>query len=260
MAQITTSAPIFYSNGVSGASQIVGYESNRIRVARYSFTVPAGVTASKISVNFGQIYTGGGSPAISFKINQDPNSYANALGFNADGAVEAYNDGGRFYARVSGGNIEINTAGTYYLWIFPANGGYGYWAWNANTLNLEIAETRVYRLNINQPADSWLRIKRNGSNLWNGDLIYYNDILYITFGASPGYELTATLNGAPISNGYTHTVKGDVSISVAAEAQGLVYIDTGTALEAYQVFIDNGTAFEQYIPYIDNGSDWNMCI
>lgn len=40
---------------------------------------------------------------------------------------------------------------------------------------------------------------------------------------------------------------------------GLIYIDNGTKLEAYQVYIDNGTGWDLYIPYIDNGSGWDMC-
>lgn len=258
MATIQTSAPIFYSNGVQGASQIVGYEGGRIRAARYSFTVPSGVSASKISVNFGQIYTGGGSPTISFKINQDPNSYANAIGFNADGSIEAYNDGGRFYARISEGSTEINSAGTYYLWLFPANGEFGYWAWGANALSLDLTEARTYRLNLNQSAHSILQVKRNGALLGNGATLYFNDALTVTFSANAGYKASAALNGAPISSGYTHTVKGDVSVSVTAEAQGIVYIDNGGAFEPYQVFIDNGSSWEQYAPFVDSGISWEM--
>ena len=258
MATIQTTAPVFYSNGAQGASPVVGHEGGRIRVARYSFTVPSGVSASKISVNFGQIYTGGGSPVVSFKINQDPNSYANALGFNADGAVEAYNDGGRFYARISGGSTEINAAGTYYLWLFPANGEYGYWAWNANALSLDLTEARTYWLSLNQSAHSILQVKRNGALLGNGAMLYFNDTLTVTFGAVAGYKAAATLNGSPITSGINHTVTGDVSIAVTAEAQGLVYIDTGAKFEAYQVFIDNGSEWEQHMPFIDNGTEFEL--
>lgn len=42
-------------------------------------------------------------------------------------------------------------------------------------------------------------------------------------------------------------------------AEGLVYIDNGTSLDAYEVYIDNGTTWERYAPYIDNGTSWGLC-
>jgi len=39
---------------------------------------------------------------------------------------------------------------------------------------------------------------------------------------------------------------------------GVVYIDNGTELVAYQPYIDNGSGWDQVIPHIDNGKSWNM--
>lgn len=39
---------------------------------------------------------------------------------------------------------------------------------------------------------------------------------------------------------------------------GLVYIDNGGSLEAYQAYIDNGKDWELYMPYIDNGASFEM--
>ncbi len=261
MATINTSAPLFYIQGISGASNIVGRENDRNRVARYEFIVPAGVTASKISCNFGQIYAGSGSPTIRYKVNQDPNSYANAngaSGFAYDGTVETYLSGSLYYARIVSGGITINGPGTYYLWLFPGGINNAYWSWNSNATSLEITEARIYQLTLNKAAHTSLEVKRGGVSLSDGASIAYGDVLTITFGASEGYKATATLNGAPIQSGATHTVTGDVSIAVTAEAQGLVYIDTGAKFEAYQVFIDNGGAWEQYAPYLDNGASWEV--
>ena len=55
-----------------------------------------------------------------------------------------------------------------------------------------------------------------------------------------------------------HKDGGYWSMTVSGSA-GLIYIDNGTKLEAYQVYIDNGTSWDLYIPYIDNGSSWDMC-
>jgi hypothetical protein len=39
---------------------------------------------------------------------------------------------------------------------------------------------------------------------------------------------------------------------------GIVYVDTGTELVAYQCYVDNGTGWDLVTPYIDNGSGWDM--
>ena len=49
------------------------------------------------------------------------------------------------------------------------------------------------------------------------------------------------------------------TVDLPTVQSGLVYIDNGTSLDAYQVFIDNGSSWDQYIPYIDNGSGWDSC-
>lgn len=39
---------------------------------------------------------------------------------------------------------------------------------------------------------------------------------------------------------------------------GLVYIDDGSSLSAYQTYIDNGSGWDLCMPYIDNGSSWDL--
>lgn len=51
---------------------------------------------------------------------------------------------------------------------------------------------------------------------------------------------------------------GDFTVIVSYNS-GLVYIDNGSALEAYQCYIDNGSDWDLHIPYIDNGTSWDMC-
>lgn len=40
--------------------------------------------------------------------------------------------------------------------------------------------------------------------------------------------------------------------------QGIVYIDSGSAMERYQAYVDNGTSWDLCIPYTDNGSGWDI--
>ncbi len=113
-------------------------------------------------------------------------------------------------------------------------------------------------LTFSSGSNSWVTVKKGGTALSSGATVYYGDVLNITYGASAGYKAVATLNGSPITSGINHTVTGDVSIAVTAEAQGLVYIDNGSEFEAAQIFIDNGSEWEQYAPYLDNGSSWEV--
>lgn len=121
------------------------------------------------------------------------------------------------------------------------------------------AIARPYTLTLSQAANTNLTVKRGDTTLSNGATVYTRDVLTITYSGAPGYDATAKLNGISINSGHTHTVTGAVTVATQAEAKGLVYIDNGAGLEAYQVFIDNGSAFEQYAPYVDNGSAFELC-
>lgn len=50
----------------------------------------------------------------------------------------------------------------------------------------------------------------------------------------------------------------DLATIIIEGGAGLVFIDSGSSMEAYQVYIDNGSGWDMYIPYIDNGSGWDM--
>jgi hypothetical protein len=113
-----------------------------------------------------------------------------------------------------------------------------------------------------------ITVRRNTSPLQNAsvgylnpqEIIYYGDVLEITFSTNAGYKLTQqTINGEELISGDLHTVTSDVEIILSTETMGLVYIDSGAGWEAYLVYIDNGAGWEQYIPYIDTGSGWNIC-
>lgn len=82
----------------------------------------------------------------------------------------------------------------------------------------------------------------------------------VAHNADGSLDMTATASTDMASASYT---PGPMSLSGSMKLtkinRGLLYIDNGSKLEAYQVFIDNGSSWEQYVPYIDNGSGWDMC-
>lgn len=69
-----------------------------------------------------------------------------------------------------------------------------------------------------------------------------------------GFATGSTATTAAYAPGASYTPNGNVTLYAVWKADGLVYIDNGTSLEAYQVFIDNGSGWDQYAPHIDNGS------
>ena len=88
----TLGAPLYYKNGSSGYSSVIGYERKSNRVVRFSFkTGSTGATSISISVTAGTITNQQGDDltSIPFYVTTSSTSHADANG--ADGvAVTGY--------------------------------------------------------------------------------------------------------------------------------------------------------------------------
>lgn len=75
-----------------------------------------------------------------------------------------------------------------------------------------------------------------------------------------GYEFLGWATSSTASSGTTGSYTPSASVTLYAiwGSLGLVYIDSGSALEGYQIYIDNGSGWDLYAPYIDNGSSWDL--
>lgn len=131
MASITLSDVLFYKNGVSGHSNVVGYESSVRRVARYTFTSPS-IGASGVSISIPTIGKQDGSHLpIKFFIGTSPTSHANAgAESEATGTMTLGTDYTTFTAEAS---VILLPNTTYYLWIFPGADQYGWYGWASTT-------------------------------------------------------------------------------------------------------------------------------
>lgn len=117
----------FYKNGNAGASRVVGYESQANRVARYSFVTPA-EGGSHVDIVYYSSGLGGGSKIpVRFFIGTDASSHANA-GASSEytGELTLGSDGKTF---TYSGDILLLPNTTYYIWFFPGQAKYGYYAW-----------------------------------------------------------------------------------------------------------------------------------
>lgn len=129
MASITLTNLTPYAGGKSGASSVVGYESSKNRVARYTMLTDS-VGASSVSLSFSLNTIGDGTaPSLRFYIGTDPSSHINA------GASSSYTGtltrSGDTYVTYSGSaNIVLLPSTTYYVYVFPANTTYGWMYWS----------------------------------------------------------------------------------------------------------------------------------
>ena len=146
MAAITTGAALYYKNGNSGVSGVVGYESGSNRVARYKFTAPA-TGASAVTISIPNVTFGDGSKttAIRFFLTTSATSHANA------GASAAYSEtlsitlSNGTYNATGSANVLLLPNTEYYLWVFPGSTNYGWWYWNSPaTLNTSGGAGLVY--------------------------------------------------------------------------------------------------------------------
>jgi len=75
-----------------------------------------------------------------------------------------------------------------------------------------------------------------------------------------GYDFLGWATSSTASSGTTgsYTPTGNVTLYAIWGSKGLVYIDSGSGFESYQIYIDNGSSWDLYAPYIDNGSSWDL--
>ena len=229
----TLGTPTYYRAGSSGASTCIGYESDKNRVVRFSFTTGNnGATSISISVTAGTIshQQGADVTTIPFYVGTSSSSHANAN--KASGSAVTgyiYGSGGKAYSGSANVVLKANT--TYYLWFFPNSTTYGWSYWHNNSYyytDATTSGTSKYSLTISAGTGSTITVNRTYSkvglstgDLSNNSTIYNGDKLKITFTPNTNYKLlTHTVNGSTFTSGNTKEVSG-ANISVASTAQVL---------------------------------------
>lgn len=124
------SGATFYKAGDTVSSRVVGYESKSNRVARYQITAPAEGASHVDIVFYSDGKSGGSNTPIRFYIGTDPDSHANAGADSAyTGAMTLGSDGKTF---TGSADVLLLPNETYYLWFFPGQALYGYYAWHGD--------------------------------------------------------------------------------------------------------------------------------
>ena len=129
---IVLTNPVFYSNGTSGASGVVGYESRHNRVVRYNLASPD-IGANKIDLSFTGNWEGAGTlpNTLYFFVGTDPNDHANAGStFTKTGELARKSGTYEYYGSA---DILLMPNTTYYVWVFPSSTTFGWLYWGKNT-------------------------------------------------------------------------------------------------------------------------------
>lgn len=82
---------------------------------------------------------------------------------------------------------------------------------------------------------------------------------YVNHDLTEDKSIVLSFVGDVNANYYKPSIDDSTTVHIATAQLGLVYINNGTAFEAYEVYIDNGSSWDKYLPYIDNGSSWDIC-
>ena len=99
---------------------------------------------------------------------------------------------------------------------------------------------------------------------YHGNVTTYNDGGYEGWSGSvdmvmlPNTTYYLWIFPSVATYGYYWLYEGKKATVTTSGSAGVVYIDSGSAFEAYQCYIDNGSSWEAYMPYIDNGSSWDL--
>ena len=131
------------------------------------------------------------------------------------------------------------------------------------------ASVNRYSLTINPSTGSIITVNRTSSPLQgaatgsisSGDTIYYNDVLKITFDASPGYKIdTHTVNDVIFTSGDSHTVTSAVTVVATASLNGIAHLYANSEYVSSLCWIYANGQWYSCIPYLYNGGKWNICV
>lgn len=194
---------VYYKDGVSGVSPVVGYESGSRRVCRIKFTAPSsGATSVKLTWYTSGLGAGNKIPIL-FYIGTSPDSHVNAgPGYENMGKVTVTSDAVTY---VGSADILLIPNQTYYLWLFPGADTFGWY--NAIRVN--------YTSTLTTSGAAMSDISGSNGALGNSHtltLTRYSAALKHTISAKCGTESITIQTG-----GQTDTVKWTPPLEWAAQ-------------------------------------------
>lgn len=237
----------------------------------YIFVLPVWTTSNSFTTSTSNftVTSEADFPVYKLSISAGNNSSVSiSRTFSKYGSTGSLSNGANIF---SGDVLEITFSGTTgYSASGTLNGTQitsGYRHTVSANVAVVITETVLsYSLSIVEAAGVTMTVIRTSSpakkatigTISNGETIYYNDVLKVNYSIDEAYNATVKLNGTSITNGFSHTVVGDVAIVASAtiivSETGFIFLDTGSAIEKFEIFVDTGSAIEKFERRIDNGT------
>ena len=194
------------------------------------------VMLTTISASYALSISAGTGSAITVSRTSSPNQGAFTGGLS-HGAVIYYGD-----------VLKISfSAGTgYNLTSYTVNGS-SFTSGNTITVSAAVsvsatATLKSYTLTISSDAHAVVTVMRGSTALNSGDSINHFDVLTVTVSPQSGWKISvADINGTAISpeTAVSHTVSGNVTITVTTAALSNVFIDVDGSKRRVLVIIDD---------------------
>ena len=194
------------------------------------------VTLTTISESYALSISAGTGSAITVSRTSSPNQGAFTGGLS-HGAVIYYGD-----------VLKISfSAGTGYNLTSHTVNGSSFTSGNTITVSAAVsvsatATLKSYTLTISSDAHAVVTVKRGSTALNSGDSINHFDVLTVTVSPQSGWKISvADINGTAISpeTAVSHTVSGNVTITVTTAALSNVFIDVDGSKRRVLVIIDD---------------------
>ena len=109
-----------------------------------------------------------------------------------------------------------------------------------------------YTLSINADSGSDVHVLKDGTELHNGDTIYYNDVLTLSIQPKPGYEIKSK---SP--EGDTVTVTGDLTVTCITAPMATIHRRMNGAWATYLIYKRHNSAWELFQANIRKNGQWD---
>lgn len=194
------------------------------------------VTLTTVAASYRLSISAGTGSAITVSRTRSPNQGAFTGGLS-HGAVIYYGD-----------VLKISfSAGTGYNLTSHTVNGNSFTSGNTITVSAAVsvsatATLKSYTLTISSDAHAVVTVMRGSTALNSGDSINHFDVLTVTVSPQSGWKISAAdINGTAISpeTAVSHTVSGNVTITVTTAALSNVFIDVDGSKRRVLVIIDD---------------------
>lgn len=203
------------------------------------------------------IYLYAGVPTTT-KSNIELTTRASSLAVNPDGGTWNGSTSVQTFSQAQGSTKEIaNPTKNGYAfagWVLTGGGSISGTTYTFGSTNGTLIASWVnaeYTLTINADSGSDVHVTKNDTELFNGDSIYYNDVLTLSIMAKPGYQMDSR---SPDSD--TITVSGNLTVSCVTSPMATIHIRKNGSWGMYLIYIRRNAQWLLHQANIRKNAQW----